>query len=97
MEDYFRRLFFVRTFADGNENNEFSQATEKNEFFHLKISKRDLTIGDVAHARHTENKLSSALANSQHCIVFFSYCYKPAWEGLGGGRRIIINSVCMHT
>ena len=46
---------------------------------------KGFSICDVAHARHTENKLSSALANSQHCTAIFSYCYKPAWEGLGGG------------
>ena len=62
MEDYFRRLFFVCTFADGNENNEFSQATENNEFFHLQISKRDLTIGEPAFAQQNENKLSFAFA-----------------------------------
>jgi hypothetical protein len=34
----------------------------KNEFSIFKSPERDLTIGDVAHARHTENKLSSVLA-----------------------------------
>ena len=51
----------VRTFADGNETNKFSQETEKRVFI-FKSPERDLTIGDVAHARHTENKLSSVLA-----------------------------------
>jgi len=31
------------------------------------LLKRDLTIGDVAHARQIKNKLFFALAKSQHC------------------------------
>ena len=38
------------TFADGNETNKFSQETEKRVFI-FKSPERDLTIGDVAHAR----------------------------------------------
>ena len=41
-----------RTFADGNEK----------QVSHLQPSYQRLTIGDVAFARHNENKLSSALA-----------------------------------
>ena len=37
--------------------------------FHFQISRRDLTISDVAFAQQNENKLSFAFAYSQHCIV----------------------------
>ena len=49
---------------------------------------KGFSISDVAHPWHTENKLSSALAYSQHCIGFFSYCDKPAWVGSGGGNKV---------
>ena len=65
MEDYFRRCFFVRTFADGNEKRVLRKL--KNEFSIFKSPERDLTIGDVAHAQQNENKLSFAFAYSQHC------------------------------
>ena len=35
--------------------------------FHFQISRRDLTISDVAFAQQNENKLSFAFAYSQHC------------------------------
>ena len=59
MEDYFRRCFFVRTFADGNEKRVLRKL--KNEFSIFKSPERDLTIGDVAHAQQNENKLSFAI------------------------------------